>query len=219
MTASANASTHAGSGRSNALEVGLLMKIEERMLDLRARLSRKPVIAGLKGPDDAETACQCGVEVCFYLVGNVFELRKVALECHSHKQMVFAHVDLIQGIARDKYGIQFLAEELGIDGILTTKSHLVAAARAQGILAIQRLFMLDSEALRTGLRMIESSKPHAVEILPALILPNVERRIPKGLPPMIGGGLVETLEELEAILRTPAIAVSTSKKTLWNYRR
>lgn len=195
------------------------MKIEDRLLGLRSRLARKPVIAGLKGLADAEDACQCGVEVCFYLVGNVFELRQIAAGCRQQQQMIFAHVDLIQGVARDKYGIQFLAEELGVDGILTTKSHLVAAARNQGILAIQRLFMLDSEALRTGLRMVESSKPQAVEILPALILPNLERRIPKGLPPMIGGGLVETQEELEAILKTPAIAVSTSQKTLWKYRR
>ena len=195
------------------------MRIEDRLLDFRASLVRKPVIAGLKSDKDLMKACEAGIEVCFFLVGNVFELRRVAEGCRNHKQMIFAHVDLIQGVARDKFGIQFLAEELGVDGILTTKGHLIAAAKSNGLLTIQRLFMLDSEALRTGLRMVETSKPDAVEILPALSLPSLARRIPKGLPPMIGGGLVETEEELEAVLRTPAIAVSTSKPELWKFRR
>jgi len=195
------------------------VKIEDKLLDFRARLSRKPVIAGLKSVDDVSEAHAAGVEVCFYLVGHIFDLRQIVRQCRENGQLSFAHVDLIQGIAGDRYGIQFLAEELEVDGILTTKSHLVSAARSQGLLAIQRLFMLDSESLRSGLRILNSSRPDAVEILPALILPNVEKRLPKGLPPVIGGGLVETEAELQAVLKTPAIAVSTSGKKLWKYRK
>lgn len=195
------------------------MKAEEKLLDLRARLARKPVIAGLKREGDLEVAQQRGIEVCFYLVGNIFNLRESVTQCRTAGQMIFAHVDLIQGVGRDRCGVQFLSEELGVDGILTTKTHLAAAAQACGLLAVLRLFVLDSEALRTGLRLLETARPDAVEILPALILPNVGRRLPKGLPPIIGGGLVETMAELESVLSSPAIAVSTSQRELWKYRR
>jgi glycerol uptake operon antiterminator len=59
-----------------------------------------------------------------------------------------------------------------------------------------------------------------VEILPALVVPAVrERLLSHELPPMIAGGLVETEEELERIVRPPVLAVSTSRAELWNYER
>lgn len=187
----------------------------DRVLDLRARLMRKRVIAGLRSVQDGKIAADRGVEVCFFLAGTLFELRDIVRVCHNHNQMAFAHVDLISGVAKDAVGMQFLAEEIGVDGILTTKNHLISAAKHQGLLAIQRLFMLDSEALRTGLKMLTNSQPDAVEILPALILPNVIKRLPGNMPPIIAGGLVENKKELDTILVPPVLAVSTSSIELW----
>lgn len=191
----------------------------DRLLHLRAGLARKPVIAGLKGVDEVYRAAESGIKVCFYLTGNVFELRDLVARCREQNQMVLAHVDLISGVAKDYYGMEFLASEIGVDGILTTKGHLITAARKAGLLGIQRLFMLDSEAFRTGLKMLNASKPDAVEILPALILPYIKDRLPKPLPPIIAGGLVETCDELKMILRSPVLAVSTSQVELWDYRK
>lgn len=191
----------------------------ERLLTLRAGLAQKPIIAGLKGVNDAHLTREAGIKVCFYLTGHIFELRELAKLCKEQKQMLFAHVDLIGGIAKDIHGMQVLASEVGIDGVLTTKGYLVTAAQNAGLLGIQRLFMLDSEALKTGLRMIHSSQPDAVELLPAMILPSVRERLPSRLPPMIAGGLVETRDELETVLKPPVLAVSTSQVELWNYER
>ncbi len=190
----------------------------ERILRFRSGLAQKPIIAGLKGTNDLHLTSEAGIKVCFYLTGNIFELRELAKYCREKGQMLFAHVDLIGGIAKDAHGMEMLASEVGIDGVLTTKGYLVTAAQKAGLLGIQRLFMLDSEAMKTGLRMINSSQPDAVEILPALILPSVRERLPNKLPPMIGGGLVETKDELEKILKPPVLAVSTSRVELWNFR-
>ena len=191
----------------------------ERLLALRAGLAQKPIIAGLKGLDEEKRTHEEGIKVCFYLTGNIFELRELTRRCVERDQMVFAHVDLISGIAKDAHGMEVLATEVGVHGILTTKGHLVTAAKKVGLLGIQRLFVLDSEALKTGLRMVNSSQPDAVEILPALILPSLRERLPRGLPPIIAGGLVETTDELKQILRPPVLAVSTSRVELWNYER
>lgn len=190
-----------------------------RLQKLKSGLQQKPIIAGLKGINDVHLTHAAGVKVCFYLTGDIFELRDLAKICQEKDQMLFAHVDLIGGIAKDAAGMEVLASEIGIDGILTTKGYLVTAAQKAGLLGIQRLFMLDSEALRTGLRMIHSSQPDAVEILPALVLPSVIGRLPDTLPPMIGGGLVETRAELEQIIKPPVLAVSTSRVELWSYER
>jgi len=191
----------------------------ERLQRLKSGLAQKPIIAGLKGITDAHLTGKAGIKVCFYLTGDIFELRELAKLCKEQDQMLFVHVDLIAGIAKDALGMEVLASEVGIDGVLTTKGYLVTGAQKAGLLGIQRLFMLDSEALRTGLRMIESSQPDAVEILPALVLPSVRERLPKRFPPMIAGGLVETKEELEKVIKPPVLAVSTSRVELWNYER
>ncbi|HHT90522.1 MAG: glycerol-3-phosphate responsive antiterminator [Bacillota bacterium] len=191
----------------------------ERLLAFRSGLAQKPIIAGLKGVDYAPLTAEAGIKVCFYLTGHIFELRELAKLCKEQNQMLFAHVDLIGGIAKDTHGMQVLASEVGIDGVLTTKGYLVTAAQKAGLLGIQRLFMLDSEALKTGLRMVDSSRPDAVEILPALILPSVRDRLPSKLPPMIAGGLVETRDELDRVLQPPVLAVSTSRVELWDYER
>ncbi len=192
---------------------------QEKLLQFRAGLAKNPIIAGLKGLQNRAEIANGGVNVCFYLTGHIFELRELVLECKKHGQMVFAHVDLISGVARDSYGMKMLATEIGVDGVLTTKGYLITAAQKAGLLGIQRLFILDSESLRTGLRMLQSSQPDAVEILPALIVPAILRRLPQQLPPIIAGGLVETEKELEALLRPPVLAVSTSRAELWSYQR
>jgi glycerol uptake operon antiterminator len=192
---------------------------DDKLLRFWAALAKKPVIAGLKGIEHAQLAAERGILACFYLTGNIFELRELAKICRAKGQMVFAHVDLINGIAKDGHGMMMLADELQVDGVLTTRSHLITAAQKAGLLGIQRLFMLDSEALQTGLKMVQVSHPDAVELLPAPILPYIARRLPRQLPPIIAGGLVETFEELEMVLRTPVVAVSTSQMELWSYRK
>ena len=133
---------------------------DDKLLRFWAALAKKPVIAGLKGIEHAQLAAERGILACFYLTGNIFELRELAKICRAKGQMVFAHVDLINGIAKD-----------------------------------------------------------GVEPLPAPILPYIARRLPRQLPPIIAGGLVETFEELEMVLRTPVVAVSTSQMELWSYRK
>lgn len=186
---------------------------------LLSRLKKKPVIAGVKNIDDAALAVERHVEILFFLTGTLFDLRDLVRLELDPRPLVFAHVDLLQGIGKDQWGLRFLARDVGVDGILTTRSHLIKSAKKEGLMAIQRLFVLDSEALKTGLSIVSSSQPDAVEILPALILPHIHQRLPvNDLPPIIAGGLIETADELRAVLKTPARAVSTSRQELWAMR-
>ena len=182
-------------------------------------LKRSPIIAGVKSVESAEKAMAAGVSILFFLSGTIFDLKRLVSVRKKETPLVFAHVDLLQGIGKDGSGMRFLARELGVEGILTTRSSLTRAAKQEGLFTIQRVFALDSEALKTGFSVLRSAEPDAVEVLPALILPHIHHRIPVAeLPPIIAGGLVETVEELKAILRTPALAVSTSREELWTAR-
>jgi glycerol uptake operon antiterminator len=184
-------------------------------------LKTRPVIAGLRGSAQVEAAIRHGVGVLFILGEDIFALQDSVAKAHADGRLIFAHMDLIKGVGRDEAGVRFLAKHVGVDGILTTRSNLIHPAKREGLIAVQRLFVLDSESLAAGIPTVEKAAPDAVEVLPGVILPAIAQELAaRGpLPPLIGGGLIRTLTHVEAVLRAGAVAVSTSEASLWEYRR
>jgi len=184
-------------------------------------LKSSPVIAGLRDAAGVEAAIQRGVAVLFILGEDIFALQESVAKAHAHGRLIFAHVDLIKGLGRDDAGVRFLGRSVGVDGVLTTRANLIGAAKKEGLIAIQRLFVLDSESLEAGLPTVERSAPDAVEILPGVILPAIAPQLASraALPPLIAGGLIRSQAQAEAVLAAGALAVSTSALALWGYRR
>jgi glycerol uptake operon antiterminator len=185
------------------------------------RLKIGPVIAGVRDPGQVETAIRHGVGVLFILGGDIFTLQDSVAKAHAARGLIFAHMDLIKGIGRDEAGVRFLAGPVGVDGILTTRSNLIHPAKREGLIAVQRLFVLDSESLAAGLPTVEKAAPDAVEVLPGVILPLIaEELAARGpLPALIAGGLIRTAAQVDAVLGAGAVAVSTSRTGLWGYRK
>jgi len=190
----------------------------ERKSPLLEKLARNPVIAGIRDPKTVRLAIDRGMQVFFILGGTLLELGSMVSTIKDVPEcLVFLHIDLISGVGKDAAGVEYLAKTLPLDGIVTTRNHLIRAAKDVDLLAVQRLFALDSEGVKTGLTMMRSAQPDAVEILPALVLPHLADRLPVGeMPPIIAGGLVETWADVDAVLRGPAVGVSTSRIELWD---
>lgn len=188
------------------------------MASLVDHFRQSPVIAGVREVRDLDAAMEAGIQTVFFLQGSLFTLREMVTKTIDAGILSFAHVDLMTGIGKDPEGMRFLAEEVGVDGILTTRTHLIKAAKDAQLLTIQRIFMLDSESLRTGVQVVTNSEPDAVEVLPALVVPHLADVLRKELKvPIIAGGLISTVEELHLVLQPPVVAVSTSRKELWLY--
>jgi glycerol uptake operon antiterminator len=182
---------------------------------LREKLSERVVIAGIRKPEDATIALEKKVVIIFILFGDIFDLIKVKEKTKDSDVLLFPHLELIKGIGKDRAGMKFLKQEIGIDGILTTHSRLIRSAKQEGLFTIQCLFILDSEGLRTGVSVVKECSPEAIEILPAMILP----RLIKDLPiESLAGGLIRTEEEIKEVLSSGAIAISTSRKELWGFK-
>jgi len=192
--------------------------LQERFFD---GLKTRPVVAGLRDSARVEAAIRQGVSVLFILGEDIFALQASVAKAHADGRLILAHVDLIKGLGRDDAGVRFLARNLGVDGILTTRANLVSPARREGLIAVQRLFVLDSESLEAGLPTVEKATPDAVEVLPGVILPAITQELARrgALPPVIAGGLIRTIAQVEAVLAAGAVAVSTSEPSLWGYRR
>ncbi len=186
------------------------------MNHLKTYFKKHPVIAGLRNKQDLKEAVKSDCVALFVLFGDIFVLPEIMDSARENDKLVFLHIDLIDGIGRDKKGIQYLAVNNLCDGIVTTKSNLIRAAKREGLMAIQRLFLLDSAALKTGEHLLERNQPDAVEILPGIAAPYFIEHINNKIScPIIAGGLITKREEIEKLLEKKVFAVSTSNQNLW----
>ena len=102
------------------------------------RLARQfPVAAAMKSNEDMQVALESDALLLFLLKGDAFQLAPFVLEAHQRGKGVVVHVDLVSGIGKDRAGIQYL-HQIGIDAIITSRSQLVSAGRAEGLTALVR---------------------------------------------------------------------------------
>ena len=102
-----------------------------------------------------------------------------------------------------------------VDGIISTRVSIIKAARDVGLFTVQRFFAVDSHSIDTTLESIKSSKPDMIEVMPGIATKVIAKLKGQLNIPIIGGGLVDTADEVRAILRSGASGVSTSKRELW----
>lgn len=176
-------------------------------------LERTPVVAAVQDAGIPQ-ALASPAEVIFHLKANILTLGARIEAAHKAGKRIFVHIDLAEGIGRDRTGLEYLAA-LGVDGIITTRTQLVRQARELGLIAVQRFFALDSQGLESISDSLANTAPDLIELMPGVI-GKVIARFATGDIPVIAGGLIETKKEVVTALECGAIAVSTGKSALWN---
>jgi len=177
---------------------------------------RFPIAAALKSDEDIEIALASEVLLLFMLKGDAFQLEPVIEQAHKKGKGFVVHVDLVSGIGKDRAGIQYL-HQIGVDAIITSRSQLVSAGHAEGLITIQRLLLVDDSALETGVRTIARAAPDIVEVLPGIIFPEIATTLQQLLPgPFIAGGFIRNATEVARIRAAGAILSSSSTYALWN---
>jgi len=187
-------------------------------LDFLEVLRKRPIIAAFRKLENLLIEELDNIDVILILGGSIFDLPRIVRHAGTHKKYVFVDIDLLKGIGKDPAGIHFLANESKINGIVTTHGNLIKSIQQEGLFAIQRMFVLDSESLAGSLNAIKKSNPDAVDILPGLILPRIAKMIkPRISIPMIAGGLITKAEDVREILASGAIGISTTDRRLFNF--
>ena len=182
------------------------------MKKLMSCLEATPIIAAVRDRL-FEKAVQAPVDVIFLLGGDIATIPERINAAKKAKKYICIHVELADGIGKDKSGIKFLAS-CGADGIISTRSNLIKYAKEQGLLTIQRFFAYDSHGVDSISDVLSVTKPDIMEIMPGTI-GKIIQRFSEGDIPLIAGGLVETRQEVTAALSLGALAVSTGKEELW----
>ncbi len=174
-----------------------------------------PIIAAVKSKVDFEKALASEVQAIFMLSSNIMDADALAEAAHGAGKLLFLHMDFVDGLSKDGAGVHFLATKQ-IDGIISTRSHVIAAAKEAGLLSVQRFFMIDSRSVDTALEALRQSKPDMAEIMPALAYKSITRIKKNVNIPLIAGGLIEFKDEIFSAMNAGASMVSTGKQELWD---
>ncbi len=180
--------------------------------ELYESLEVSPIIAAVN-ERHLEKALKSPVDVIFLLGSSILTLKENIEAAHNADKKIFVHIDLADGIGKDKAGVEFLARN-GADGIISTKAMLIKAAREHGLATVQRFFALDSQGVESISDMLLNSSPDFIEIMPGVIGKIIERFSKENVP-LISGGLIETKADVTTALSLGAFAVSTGKPELW----
>ena len=175
-------------------------------------LEQNPVVAAIRD-DKWSAALESPAQVLFYLSADLLTVKDRISQAREAGKYVMVHMDLAEGIGKDRTGIRYLAQ-CGAHGILSTRAQLIRLAKEQDLVTIQRFFALDSKGMESIDEMLSSSNPHLMEIMPGVIGKAISR-FPKTGIPIIAGGLIETKQEVTDALKAGATAVSTGREALW----
>ena len=128
-------------------------------------LEMSPVIAAIK--DDAglkrclDTECQ----VVFILYGNICNIKDIVAKLKAHGKCAMVHADLVQGLGSKEVAIDFIKEQTGADGIISTKPMLVRRAQELKMFGILRAFIIDSMAVANTQKMLDTFRPELTQSL------------------------------------------------------
>ena len=183
--------------------------------DFYSIVEDNPIIAAVNNVNQVDEALKSPCKIVFLLTGDILNIEEIVKKLRENGKSVYVHIDLIGGFSKDTTALKYIAQNIKPDGIITTKSNLVKAAKELNIFTIQRLFILDSLALVSGINSIKSIRPNAVEILPG-IMPKIieEVRIETRIP-VIAGGLIRDKSDVIGSLNAGAIGISTSNQEVW----
>ncbi|TCO67722.1 glycerol-3-phosphate responsive antiterminator [Marinisporobacter balticus] len=179
------------------------------------KVEANPIIAAVNNIEKLDLAIQSPCEIIFLLTGNIFNLKSIIDKVKKAGMDIYIHIDLMEGFSKDTVALKYIYENMQPDGIITTKSSLVKKAKNMNIRAIQRLFILDSLSLDTGINSVYATRPDAIEVMPGIMPKIITKLYEKTKTPIIAGGLINDKEDVIASLKAGAMAISTSKEEIW----
>ena len=172
-----------------------------------------PIIAAVKSFDELNQSLMCDSNVIFILFGDICSIPSIVSQVKQSGKLAIVHIDLIEGLASREIGVDYIREQTGADGIISTKAPLVKYAKSLGFIAIRRFFLLDSLSLENISK--NSSDADAYEVLPGVIPKIISQLVKNCDRPIIAGGLIRDKEDVMGALGAGAVAVSSTNSEVW----
>ena len=169
------------------------------------------VIAAVRTEKEFCSALASPVKTIFLLHADILTLNEQISRAKTVEKKVFVHLDMADGIGKDKSGAAFVAS-LRAAGIISTRPSLIKAAKETGLLTVMRFFAIDSRSISTAIENISHASPDMVEMMPGILPEMIAAFRQKIHIPIIAGGLIKTKNEIYQALSAGAEAISTAHR-------
>lgn len=173
------------------------------------------ILPAIKNMKEFERIIKTDFEYIVILNSHIAQIKNIVDTAHKHKKKILIHIDMIAGLKNDVSGTVFICQEIKPDGIISTKKQAIITAKKRGLLAVQRLFLIDSTALGNGIDLLETTRPDYIELLPGIVPSMIKEIKEKTNIPIIAGGLIRKQDEIDCAIEAGATSVSTSIRELW----
>lgn len=173
-------------------------------------LSKQKILPAISTMKEFEKYLKSDLEWCILMDFHISLLEIMVKQAHELNKKVLIHIDLMKGVTSDEFGCEYCCQKMKVDGVISTKSKVIDAAKRNKKVAIQRMFLIDSKSLEKGLNQLMVSSPDYIEVLPGIasgILPYIQSKINI---PIISGGLIKERETIDECLKCGAVGVSIS---------
>lgn len=178
-------------------------------------LEMSPVIAAVKDEKGLKRCFDSDCQIVFILYGNLCTIGRIVQDVKAHGKMAIVHADLALGMSPKEIAIDYIKESTCADGIISTKPQLVRRATELGLFGVLRTFIVDSMAINTIRKQIDTYHPNMIEVMPG-IMPKVLTEFRKFTDiAIIAGGLITDKKDIIDALSAGANAISTTKEELW----
>jgi glycerol uptake operon antiterminator len=175
-----------------------------------------PVIPAIRKFELVDQAIAAHGKIVYLLTGDPENCESMIQKILAAGKLPLVNLDLLNGFSRDRYAVNYL-KRAGARGIISTHLDPLRHALSIGLYAVQRTFLLDSGAMDTITNQLKNTPVDALEVLPAMVAPKILERV-RAIQldlPVVGGGLIQTLKEVEELLAQGLSAVSTSNPHMW----
>ena len=194
----------------------LIKTMQEQLTPLREFCQATPIIPAIRKVEFADQAIAAHGKIVYLLTGDPENCESMIQKIVAAGKIPIVNLDLLNGFSRDRYAVNYL-KRAGARGIISTHLDPLRHALSIGVYGIQRTFLLDSGAMDTITNQLKNTPVDALEVLPAMVAPKILERV-RAISadlPVVGGGLIQNMKEVEDLLAQGLSAVSISNPTMW----
>ncbi|XMB86647.1 glycerol-3-phosphate responsive antiterminator [Mycoplasmatota bacterium WC44] len=173
------------------------------------------VIPAVKSVKDLEKFLKTNYDFCILMGMHISVLKSIVERVHIVGKKCLLHIDLINGLSNDEYGAEYAIQFFGVDGLVSTKASVIRIAKKKKVISIFRIFLIDTYSLNKSIERTNELKPDFVEVLPAIshnVISTIKERINT---PIVGGGLIQTKQDIDECIDHGMKAITTSNVDLW----
>lgn len=150
--------------------------------------------------------------VCVLMNVHISLLESIFRAAKEKEKKIILHVDRINGLSDDEYGAEYVSQRYRPAAAVSIKPSVIQTLKKNHITSIQRVFLIDSFALKRSADSVANTKPDYVEVLPGVceaITPLLKEALGERL---IAGGLIPDLIYAQKLLQEfSAVTMSIDK--------